>query len=757
VRPRDAFACSSFQRSFLLQPVPSPGPHDALASVYREVRRDLCAALRREHPTLAPETLTAFAQGAVDHALFLAFAAARGRIDQARVRAAASSPPMASTPALRVPPDVAPALARIATAPLAPDVPLHALGRIFERALPELEALRMEAVPASLPQRKADGAFYTPEILARLLAERTVGLPLSARRAEALAACPPLEHPDGRARRIEALLAHRRHLHALRVLDPACGTGAFLLAAHDVLTAERDAIDTALAELGAHGAGTEALRFSLFGVDRDPLALGVARLSLALAEGLDEPSALASRLACGDAVLSDEPASPFDALPERFDVVLGNPPFVRGERLRPLKPRLRRLFSAYHGAADLYVYFIERGLGLLAPDGRLGYVVSSSLFRAAYAAALRDLLCARTTVELLVDLGDGRIFPDAPDAYPALLVARAAPPPSPHVALGAVLGRGDDLASVPGKLRPIALTGAPGGGFLLASPALRRIHEAMLARGTPLGRLFPGAVRRGVLSGHSQAFVVDRETRDALVAEHPPSAHLFKPLLRGQDLCPFHQRDPGLFLIFTRHGTDIDAYPSVRAHLERFREGLEPRPKTHPPRAHWPGRKPGRYRWYEIQDAARYFPAFDEPKIVWPDIAKRPRFSWDERGFFLNNLGYFLPSRDLALLGVLASRPLWFALSQISLPLGERGGILRYRLFSRFIERLPLPSLAPDARARIGDIAGELREVFRSRAQRARAAALEEELSARVCAAFGLAASDARAIEEATGYAYGEP
>lgn len=677
---------------------------DTLADAYRAARR-----------AGAP-------QAAVDAALFQAFARARN-IALAPLRA----------PAHELPATAAESLAQLAASAVPPELPIQAFGRIFERSLDDA-------------QRKAEGIFYTPAPLTRLLVERALGQAIRERRAQAYNAhpCP-----------VDALLAFRRALFELRVLDPACGTGAFLLAAHALLAEEIASVDR---ELRAYGAAPPAgldPPLSLHGIDRDPDAVGIARLSLWLAAGTPAPPpGLDERLQPGDAVLSEPP-------PGRFDVVLGNPPFVRGERLRAHKALLRRSYASYHGAADLFVYFIERGLALLAPGGRLGFVVSASLLRAAYATHLRALLRARTTLELLVDLGDTRAFPDAPDAYPALLVARASPPPEPHLTQAAALTRGDDLAAIADKLRPVAVHAADDRGWQIASTHVRRIADALFARGKPLGELGRGPIYRGVLTGCTDAFVIGRATRDALVCADPASAPLFKPVLRGQDLDLFHQRDAGLFLIFARRGIDIDAYPAVRAHLERFRTSLEPRDPDKPSAT---GRKPGRYRWFEIQDAAAYYPAFARPKIVWPDIAQRPRFSFDERGRYLTNLGYFLPSEDLALLAVLASRPLWFALSQISLPLGERRGLMRYRLFARFLERLPIPALDAETQVRLAELARELGPLCGERAEAkadaarlsARIAACEEEIAGRVARAFGLDASDLRAIEEATGYGYGE-
>ena len=97
-----------------------------------------------------------------------------------------------------------------------------------------------------------------------------------------------------------------------------------------------------------------------------------------------------------------------------------------------------------------------------------------------------------------------------------------------------------------------------------------------------------------------------------------------------------------------------------------------------------------RYAWYEIQDDVAYFEVFDQPKIIFPDIAKAPRFSLDNGGRYLANTAYCIGSDDLYLLGILNSRLFWFAISHISIPFGVRAGEYRYRLIYQYMEKVPI-------------------------------------------------------------------
>ncbi|MCE7938812.1 MAG: hypothetical protein DYG90_09590 [Chloroflexi bacterium CFX6] len=190
---------------------------------------------------------------------------------------------------------------------------------------------------------------------------------------------------------------------------------------------------------------------------------------------------------------------------------------------------------------------------------------------------------------------------------------------------------------------------------------------------------------------------------------------MVRKVLRGEDLRPWYQEDEGRWLIFARRGIDIDAFPTIKAHLEQFREQLEPRPADWDLSRPWPGRKPGAYQWYEIQDTVDYYDAFDEPKIFWPDIAKLPRFSWDDYGLFINNKGYIIPHAEPSLLGILQSRVNWFAVSQLCQPLRLRAGLWQFQMFTQFTGRLPIPDAPAADRDAIGNLATAITAIARER------------------------------------------
>ncbi len=322
-------------------------------------------------------------------------------------------------------------------------------------------------------------------------------------------------------------------------------------------------------------------------------------------------------------------------------------------------------------------------------------------------------------METIIDLGDNRVFADAPDLTPAIQVVRKTVSVNGHMAEAAVFARGEGITSfrqqLADKLFTFSVHDQLDAGWQLTGDAPRALLAKIVTTGKPLGEVVEGRMYRGVLTGLNEAFIIDQTTRDRLVKDDPACASIIKPMLRGEDLRPWYQENEGRWLIFTRRGIDINTYSSVHAYLQQFREQLEPRPNDWNDNRSWPGRKPGPYKWYEIQDSIEYYKVFDKPKIFFSDIANFPRFSWGEEGFYVNNRGYALLPTNISLLGILQSRVCWFCITRLCAPLGERKGLVRYLHFTQYTTHLPIPPLTDSQRDHIGTLAQQLTETARQR------------------------------------------
>jgi len=358
------------------------------------------------------------------------------------------------------------------------------------------------------------------------------------------------------------------------------------------------------------------------------------------------------------------------ALQGGFHAVIGNPPYVRQELIKEIKPALKRGFPAtYDGSADLYVYFYEQGLTLLRPGGRLSYVVTNKWMRAGYAEGLREMFADQAWVEFVADFGHAKtFFPDA-DVFPSVVVVRKPQPgETPSASDVCVIPRDD----VPEKGLHEAVLAATYSlprthfskeSWTLEPPAVVALLAKIRRGGVPLVEFAGSKPYRGVLTGLNEAFLIDTATRDRLVADDPAAAAIIKPYLRGQDVKRWHSTWTGLWMIFARRGLDLATYPSIKRHLEQFRERLEPKPANWTPTSSgekWPGRKEGSYAWYELQDAIDYWRKFEQPKIIYQEIQFHPAYCVDVNGLYSNNKTFVLKQTNGPLISILNSPLLWW-------------------------------------------------------------------------------------------------
>ncbi len=328
----------------------------------------------------------------------------------------------------------------------------------------------------------------------------------------------------------------------------------------------------------------------------------------------------------------------------------------------------------------------------------MGYVVTNKWLKAGYAEALRGMLIdpAQAETESVIDFGHARaFFPDA-DVFPNVVVARR---PDGSAALDTLTVAVPPRETLPDEQLGAAVTAA---SFPLLRTALGRegwtlepkpvmdLLAKIRRTGIPLVEFAGVKPLYGIKTGLNEAFLIDTPTRDRLVAEDAASGEIIKPYLRGQDVQRWSADWAGLWMIFTRRGIDIGRYPAILAHLQQFRSALEPRPLgwTSTAGEEWPGRKPGSYPWYEVQDPIDYWREFEKPKIIYPDITWSTSFALDVAGLYMNNTTYFLPSGDEWLLAVLNSPAGWW----LSWRGAQRGKDDALRYFNTFLENYPIPA-----------------------------------------------------------------
>jgi hypothetical protein len=379
-----------------------------------------------------------------------------------------------------------------------------------------------------------------------------------------------------------------------------------------------------------------------------------------------------------------------------FDVVIANPPYIRHEQITELKPDLKKYFGCYNSTADIYVYFYERGKQILKKNGTLTYISSNKYFRAGYGEKLRRFLGNNCQICQIIDFGDAPVFEAL--AYPSIIVLRNAPQQANAVRVftwntGAVL---EEFASIvqanSSVLSQNELTAA---GWRLEPPIVLRLLDKLRRAGKPLGEYVNGRFYRGILTGLNEAFIVDRTTRDRLIAEHRSSAELLKPYLRGKDIKRWKAGFAEQYLIKIESSENIKhqwsaksaeqverafahTYPSIHKWFDTFRPKLIQRDDQ------------GKYFW-ELR-SCKYWEEFDKIKIVWGNLAKQPQFSFAEKGFYINAPANIIVSDSKYLLGILNSQVTRYLVSQSAAE--RQGGFLEYK--PMYISPLAIPAQPQD-------------------------------------------------------------
>ncbi len=612
--------------------------------------------------------------------------------------------------------------------------------------------------------RHETGSYYTPKPIVSFMCREALkgylGANLPKEKADTISSFVDDHEPGGLGDPEAALETLRR----IRVCDPACGSGAYLLGMLHELMDLRTSLFSAkkIDPVSAYDRKLEIIQRNVYGVDIDAFAINIARLrlwlSLAVEFDGDDPPPLPNlkfEIEEGDSLAAPGPEpqqgvmwareieqfselkakyikahgeskksleqavldikrsiaswthhgtsiSGFDWAVEYaevfrdggFDVVVANPPYVRMELFKDIKPTLRANFPKIHAErSDLYCYFYGRAIEILKPLGMLCFISSNKWFRAAYGANLRRYVAEHCDIFSITDFGELPVFRAA--TFPMIFIARkehgshsspvftqvkSLEPPYPDV-LALVNSEGQ-------RLPADAVTGAT---WRLADSEASDVLKKMEASSVPLGQYCDGRIWWGVKTGLNDAFVLGEDEKRTLLKRCPEAKRVIRRLAVGDDIRKWRIDSQNQFLLYMPHGVDIRGLGAVLEHIRPFRERLESRAT--------------RQQWYELQQPQeRYSPSFSKPKILYPEIAKEPRFTLDSDGYFVNNKVFVIPMNDLFLLGVLNSTPAWFYLKKTCSVLGDaqKGGRLELRAV--FLEKLPVPSAPAGKKAEIEEL-----------------------------------------------------
>ncbi|EAK0436775.1 class I SAM-dependent DNA methyltransferase [Campylobacter lari] len=320
-----------------------------------------------------------------------------------------------------------------------------------------------------------------------------------------------------------------------------------------------------------------------------------------------------------------------------FDLIIGNPPYIRQEDIKELKPNLAKNYKVYKGTSDIYTYFYELGFNVLKQNGVLSFITSNKYTRAGYGEALREFLLKNTTLLEYIDLNGIKVFDSATVDTSILSFEKAKTKDNSfkYLAPNTELLKENDfnIESIL-NFNKIAQNSLSKESFTFNDESTNALKAKIEKHGTPLKDWHGLNIYRGILTGLNEAFIITTEKRDEILAkckdeaEKERTAKLIRKMLRGRDIKRYSYEWAGLWVINTHNGyksksgekveaINIDEYPSLKQHLKPYYKTLEKRTDK--------GKTP-----YNLRNCA-YLEEFEKEKIVYPCImSKEPCFSYEK-------------------------------------------------------------------------------------------------------------------------------
>ena len=411
-----------------------------------------------------------------------------------------------------------------------------------------------------------------------------------------------------------------------------------------------------------------------------------------------------------------------------FDIVIGNPPYIQlqnnGGELAKLYENCN--YSTFARTGDIYCLFYERGWQLLKKNGHLCYITSNKWMRAGYGEKTREFFANKTNPMLLIDFAGVKIFESATVDTNILLFSKSN---NLHETVCAVTNKQNkdsvknlsDFVQQQNSICDFATSDS----WVILSPIEQSIKKKIEAVGTPL-KDWDINIYRGVLTGCNEAFIIDSEKREEILAncqtedERQRTAELIRPILRGRDIKRYGYDWANLYLIATfpsRH-YDIDRYPAVKQYLLSFGiERLEQTGKTHVVDGEKvKARKKTNNKWFETQDSISYWEDFFKPKIIYPNMTKYMPFVFDNKMYLTNQKCFIITGKNVAYLTAFFNSSLFKYCFRDSFP--ELQGGTR-ELSKIFFDKIPVCEVSDSQNLQFQDAVEDIQKEYnKQKAQR---------------------------------------
>ncbi|GAA7995182.1 hypothetical protein JP0552_05100 [Helicobacter pylori] len=440
-----------------------------------------------------------------------------------------------------------------------------------------------------------------------------------------------------------------------------------------------------------------------------------------------------------------------------FDCIIGNPPYIRQEHIKDLKPLLEKQYhDFYNSSSDIYTYFFALAFNLLKEKGFNAFITSNKYARAKYGAKLRELLLKKTTIASYMELNALKVFESA--AVDTSIMSFIKQPPlkeSVFKYYEPTPNDKNDLKSTPSLLmKQNALSTE---SFIFADTTLLDLRDKIESVGTPL-KDWDIQINYGIKTGANEAFIIPTEKRDEILkncddvqkdergmSERERTKELIKPILRGKDIKRYSYEWAHLWVINTHNGytsdlkfkippIDIEKYPATKAHLDSHHDAIVTRSDQ--------GDTP-----YNLRNCA-YLEDFEKEKIVYPCImAKEPCFVYEEKGFYAPAPANIITGDKIEikyLTALLNSKCIYFAMRKFYM-----GGGIDGELKTNNLEKIPIPKITEKNQELAHKITDCARRILQSKAKdpKANTQELEKEIDALVYQLYNLTDEEIKIIE----------